>query len=121
MRALSIVSSTSTHSDNGVTQMVIIMLGAPGAGKGTQSDILKQQLRLFHITSGARLRDHIKRGSELYQRDDDKRETAIKRIEVFHRDTEPIIDYFRQTGVLCEINGDQYIEKVTEDLLACLR
>src|SRR5438067_13650537 len=65
MRALSIVSSTSTHSDNGVTQMVIIMLGAPGAGKGTQSDILKEQLQLVHISSGDLLRDNIKRGTDL--------------------------------------------------------
>ena len=60
-------------------------------------------------------------GSELYQRDDDKRETVVKRLTVFHRDTEPIIDYYGRKGILCEIDGDRSIEVVTEELLDCLR
>jgi len=213
--------------------MIIVMLGAPGAGKGTQSEILKDTLQLVHISSGDLLRDNIKRetdlgnyakqymdkgdlvpdkliidmildrlqqpdaergvlldgfprtrpqaealddaldlkgkrvnaalyikvnedtlvdrlsgrwicrksghiyhekfaltrvpgvcdidGSELYQREDDTREKAIKRLEVFHRETEPIIDYYRQQGDLCELDGDLPVEVVTQELLDCLR
>jgi adenylate kinase len=213
--------------------MIIVMLGAPGAGKGTQSEVLKEQLNLIHISSGDLLRDNIKRdtplgrvaqgymskgelvpdrvvidmiverlsapdaehgvlldgfprtlpqaealddalelrgkrvnaalyinvptevlldrlagrltcrncgavyhekfnppkvpgvcdvcGGELYQRDDDRRETAIKRLQVYFEQTTPIIEYYRKRKILCEVNGDQPIEKVTHDLLECLR
>jgi adenylate kinase len=59
-------------------------------------------------------------GSELYQREDDKAETVKTRIKVYLENTAPLIDYYRQTGVLREIEGDQDIEQVTKDLLAVL-
>lgn len=43
----------------------IVMFGAPGSGKGTQSEVLIQTYGLFHISTGDVLRDHIKRGTEL--------------------------------------------------------
>jgi adenylate kinase len=60
-------------------------------------------------------------GSELYQRPDDTPETAQKRLEVYFEQTRPIIGYYRDKGVLCEVNGDQYIETVTWELQNCLR
>src|SRR5437868_15352407 len=45
--------------------MIIILLGAPGAGKGTQSEILENELKMVHVSSGDLLRDHRKRGTEL--------------------------------------------------------
>src|SRR4051812_878858 len=45
--------------------MIIIMLGAPGAGKGTQSEILQETLQIVHVSSGDLLRDNIKRGTDL--------------------------------------------------------
>lgn len=213
--------------------MIIILLGAPGAGKGTQSGVLSEQLQMAHVSSGDLLRDNRKRGTELgkiaegymdrgelvpddliikmildrltlpdathgvlldgfprnlaqaealdealdqsgkrvnaslyihvenetlldrlsgrltcrncghvyhekfappkvpgvcdicggelYQREDDKRETAIRRLQVYFEQTQPIIDYYREGNKLCEINGEQPIERVTDDLLACLR
>ncbi len=212
--------------------MIILLFGAPGAGKGTQSDILHDRLQMLHISSGDLLRDHRKRntelgviaeeymhlgelvpddliiemiidrlsaadarngvlldgfprnlaqaealdealdesgrrvnaaiyinvaynvlidrlsgrltckncghvfhekfappqktgvcdtcGGELYQRDDDKRETAIKRLSVFEQ-TLPIIQYYREKHILCEVSGDQAVGKVTEDVMRCLR
>jgi adenylate kinase len=55
-------------------------------------------------------------GGELYQRDDDKPETVRKRLEVYWEQTSPLIDYYRQQGVLVEVDGDQPIDAVTEDL-----
>src|SRR5438105_14768399 len=45
--------------------MIIVLLGAPGAGKGTQAEILEERLGLVHVSSGDLLRDHRKRGTEL--------------------------------------------------------
>ena len=45
----------------------IVIFGAPGSGKGTQSDKLIEHYRLFHISTGDVLRDHIRRGTELGQ------------------------------------------------------
>ncbi len=56
-------------------------------------------------------------GSPLYQRDDDKPETVLHRINVYYDQTSPLIDFYRQAGKLVEIDGTQEIEQVTEDLL----
>ena len=59
-------------------------------------------------------------GSELYQREDDKVETVTNRIKVYVEQTAPLIAYYAEAGKLKEIDGDQYIEIVTEDLMAIL-
>ena len=43
----------------------VVIFGAPGSGKGTQSDRLIDRYGLFHISTGEVLRDHIARGTEL--------------------------------------------------------
>jgi adenylate kinase len=45
--------------------MYIIMLGAPGAGKGTQADILSQEMNLPHIASGDLFRQAVEKRTEL--------------------------------------------------------
>jgi adenylate kinase len=213
--------------------MIIILLGAPGAGKGTQSELLERELKMVHVSSGDLLREHRKRGTELgktaeqymvkgelvpddlviemigdriaapdaehgilldgfprtvpqaaalddalgmkgrrvnsaiyikvptdvllerlsgrwtcrncghvyhekfappkvagvcdkcggelYQRDDDKPEAIMKRQREYFEKTTPIIEYFRDRHVLCEVNGNQPVEKVTHDVMECLR
>lgn len=59
-------------------------------------------------------------GSALYQRDDDKAETVTRRIQVYFTQTAPLIAYYRNRGLLSEIDGTQPIEKVTVALLAVL-
>ncbi len=60
-------------------------------------------------------------GSQLYQRDDDRSETVSRRIQVYFAQTAPLIAYYRERGLLSEIDGAQPIEKVTADLLVVLR
>ncbi len=60
-------------------------------------------------------------GSELFQRDDDKAETVETRIEVYLKQTSPLVEYYRARNKLVEIDGTQTIEKVTESLLAGIR
>ncbi len=43
----------------------LVIFGAPGSGKGTQSELLIEEYGLFHISTGEVLRDHIARGTEL--------------------------------------------------------
>ncbi len=60
-------------------------------------------------------------GSQLYQREDDKPETVRHRIEVYKEQTAPLIAYYREKGLLVEIDGTQAIEAVTEALMKAVR
>jgi adenylate kinase len=60
-------------------------------------------------------------GSELYQREDDKSETVKRRIRVYNEQTQPLIDYYTQQGVLVEVDGKKPIEQVTADLLTAIQ
>jgi adenylate kinase len=60
-------------------------------------------------------------GSELYQREDDNRNTVKNRIEVYFEQTRPLIEYYEEKGVLVEIDGTRSIEEVTEALLSRLK
>jgi adenylate kinase len=59
-------------------------------------------------------------GGELYQRGDDKPETVRKRLQVYWEQTSPLIDYYRDRGMLVEVNGDQPIDAVAADLRAAV-
>src|SRR5512146_3320300 len=45
--------------------MILILLGPPGAGKGTQAKLLSSELRIPHISTGDMFRDHKARGTEI--------------------------------------------------------
>lgn len=60
-------------------------------------------------------------GGELYQRDDDKPEAVKTRIKVYMEESEPLVEYYRGTGNLREINGEDTIEHVGRELLAAAR
>lgn len=59
-------------------------------------------------------------GSELYQREDDLPATVERRIRVYLDQTSPLIDHYRQTGLLVEVDGTQSIDQVTSALLAAV-
>ncbi|MFB7245403.1 adenylate kinase [Streptomyces populi] len=52
-------------------------------------------------------------GGELYQRDDDSEETVRTRLEVYHTQTEPIIDYYMAQGLVVTIPALGKVEEVT--------
>jgi adenylate kinase len=56
-------------------------------------------------------------GGELYQRDDDKPETVRARLKVYHTQTAPLIGYYRQAGLLVEVDGSGDIKTVHAALL----
>lgn len=59
-------------------------------------------------------------GGELYQRADDTRETAEKRLEVYFKQTAPVIEYYRNKGKLLEVEGEKPIEEVNREILSLL-
>lgn len=60
-------------------------------------------------------------GGELMQRSDDTPEAVTKRLEIYYEQTEPVLDYYRDAGLLIDIDGNQPIDDVTVSILARLR
>ena len=195
--------------------MKLIMFGPPGAGKGTQADILGRRYGIKKISTGDALRDVIRSGSELGEqvkdlmdqgkfvpdeivteiirdrvsspdcangfildgfprnlaqaealvdmgikvnkallidvpdevlvdrvqgrvmcdkcgasyhlknnppeaRSDDRPETVQARLKVYHELTDPVVDFYRNRGVLSEIDGTASIENATAEILKIL-
>lgn len=63
----------------------------------------------------------FKCGSVLYQRDDDRPETAKKRLDVYRIDTKPVKQYYEEMGLLRDVDGVGEIEEITQRLLSILR
>jgi len=55
-------------------------------------------------------------GGELYQRDDDKEEVVRKRLDIYEKQTAPLIDYYRQKGILKEVDAERDVDSVLEDI-----
>lgn len=183
----------------------IIMMGAPGAGKGTQAKMLQEKLEIPQISTGDLFRANLKNQTELGQlaqsymdlgqlvpdkvtvamvkdrlsqedcqngaifdgfprtiaqanaldallgdlndeidivphihvhpetliqrilnraetegRADDNEETIRTRMNVYHEQTAPLLEYYHQRGLLVEINGEQSIEEVHQELVEAI-
>ena len=60
-------------------------------------------------------------GSELILRDDDKPETVKNRLEVYHKQTQPLIDFYSKKGVLKEVDGTKQMEEVFNAITALIQ
>ncbi|MEV6567041.1 adenylate kinase [Streptomyces kronopolitis] len=60
-------------------------------------------------------------GGELYQRDDDREATVRKRLEVYHTETEPIIDYYKDQDLVVTIPALGKVEEVTQRAMDALQ
>ncbi len=60
-------------------------------------------------------------GSEIVLREDDKPETVLKRLEVYHNQTQPLIDYYNKQGILKEVDGRKTMSDTFEDILEILK
>jgi adenylate kinase len=60
-------------------------------------------------------------GGELYQRADDVPETVRNRIRVYWEQTSPLVDYYRDKGLLITIKSEGGIERVQEKILGALQ
>jgi adenylate kinase len=60
-------------------------------------------------------------GGELYQRDDDKEDVITHRLTVYSDQTEPIINYYKDKGLLRSINADGSVESISERAISALK
>ncbi|MDD5402564.1 MAG: adenylate kinase, partial [Dehalococcoidales bacterium] len=59
-------------------------------------------------------------GGELYQRADDKPETVARRLEVYFKETAPLIEYYRKQNKLIEIEGEGAVVEITGRIIKAL-
>lgn len=76
----------------------------------------------YHIKYSAPKKENIcdNCGSELVIRDDDKPETVKKRLDVYHKQTQPLIDYYDNENILANVDGTKDMEEVFLDIVAVL-
>jgi adenylate kinase len=55
-------------------------------------------------------------GTELIQRPDDSPEVVLNRLETYHRQTEPLVDYYKKSSTVFDINGDRNPDEVKKDI-----
>jgi adenylate kinase len=79
--------------------------------------------RVWHIMFDPPTREGIcdACGGELFQRDDDREETVRHRLEVYKKQTAPLVSYYADEGILIGIDATGPVEEVTERALAALR
>jgi len=71
---------------------------------------------VYHLVTKKPAKDGIcdKCGAALYQRDDDKEETVKNRLDVYHKNTQPLIDYYEKQGNLVTIPSTGSIDEIFE-------
>ncbi|KMS69658.1 adenylate kinase [Streptomyces viridochromogenes] len=83
----------------------------------------KDSSHVFHVTYSQPKKEGVcdACGGELYQRDDDSEETVRTRLEVYHTQTEPIIDYYKSQGLVVTISALGKVEEVTARAMEALQ
>jgi len=78
---------------------------------------------VFHVTYSPAKKEGVCDvcGGELYQRDDDSEETVRKRLEVYHTQTEPIIDYYKAQGLVVTISSLGPVDEITQRAMEALK
>ncbi|MED7951784.1 MULTISPECIES: adenylate kinase [unclassified Streptomyces] len=78
---------------------------------------------VFHVDYNAPKTEGVcdECGGELYQRSDDTEDKVRTRLEVYHTETEPIIDYYRQQGLIATIPALGKVDEVTARAIEALK
>lgn len=77
---------------------------------------------MFHVAFSPPRREGLcdRCGGELYQRDDDKEQTIANRLQVYEKQTAPLVDYYRQRGLLRAIDGVGEIDQIRARVIEAL-
>ena len=62
----------------------------------------------------------IKERSALEKRDDDSEEIAIKRYETYEKNIKPVIDFYKQSNLLKDVNGESSIIEINNEISALI-
>lgn len=60
-------------------------------------------------------------GEDLVQRDDDKAETVLNRLTVYHNQTAPLVNFYQNKGLLRVIDGDQDMDTIFASIMAIVK
>ena len=76
----------------------------------------------YHTVSNPPMKDNICNlcGCEVFQRSDDREEAVQNRLNVYKKQTQPLIDYYAKQGLLVTLDGTKDIDEVFEDIKAVL-
>ena len=74
----------------------------------------------YHISRLNGRTDCERCGATLIQRDDDKAETVLSRLNVYHKQTAPLIEFYEQRGLLRRVDGAQPMEDCFAAILEAL-
>jgi adenylate kinase len=83
---------------------------------------LKNPSHIYHVEFDPPKHEGVcdQDGSRLVQREDDKEETIRKRLDVYHSQTEPLVDYYDRAGLLRRFDGRRSAEEVHDHLRAAV-
>ncbi len=80
----------------------------------------KNCLRSFHIDHLGEAKTCPECGGELVIRKDDNPEAVAERLKVYKKNTEPLVKYYEEKGLIANIDGDKAIDEVFEDIVKVL-
>ena len=74
--------------------------------------------KVFYVKvgDGESIKRLTKRG-----REDDSKEVIVKRLEIYHQKTEPLLEEFRKRGLLTEVNGERSIEDIHQEIISLIK
>lgn len=116
----------ATLKDMGIVLDGVINIEVPRENlmaRLTGRRVCKQCGASFHVLFNPPTNDSVcdSCAGELYQRSDDNEETVGNRLDVYEAQTQPLINYYKDTGLLIHINGDQDIDVVLSDILSAVK
>ena len=87
---------------------------------GRRTCSLTGKLLNVYFSPPEELQDCLDNGGELLQREDDNEKTISNRLEVYARETAPLIDYYEQAGLLRTVTAEGAVDEVYERLVRTL-
>lgn len=87
---------------------------------GRRTCSLTGKLLNVYFSPQEELDECLKAGGELIQREDDNEETITNRLDVYRKNTQPVIDFYRKRGKLKAVDGEGSMDEVYERLTAAL-
>jgi adenylate kinase len=109
--------------DRTITKVIVLLVDEELILKRlTGRRVCRQCQTPFHIYFNKPKKEGVcdKCGGELYQRDDDTEATVKNRLEVYRKQTEPLVDHYDRAGVVVRVDGAQEAAATYADIVDAL-